>query len=62
MDSSLKKVKKGAVARLREAYNERRRNRSPSKELLESLKKKEAPVKKDQPKKIAKSDRDVEVS
>jgi len=61
VESALKKPKKGAVARLRKAYNKRRRNRVPSDELLEALKKKE-PTKKDQLKKIAKSDRDVELS
>jgi hypothetical protein len=61
MDSELKKPKEGAVARLREAYYKRRSERVLSEELIEALKKQE-PVKRNQPKRTAKSDRDEELS
>ena len=61
MDSSLKKPKKGAGPRLREFYkNLRKQPMSP--ELKETLNKKDQPAKEDSRKKIAKADRDVELS
>ncbi len=61
MEKPLGTPKKGAVARLRESYN-KRRNQPPSQELIKALKKKEKPVKDGPAKKIAKPDRDAEIS
>lgn len=61
MDSSLKKPKIGAGARLREFYNNLRK-RPMSPELNETLKKKDIPAKDQEEKKIARSDREAESS
>jgi len=52
MKKTLKKLEKGAVAKMRESYKELRKN-TVSKELEEALKKKDQ-LKQDAPRKIAK--------
>jgi len=59
MKKTLKKLEKGAVAKMRESYKELRKN-TVSKELEEALKKKDQ-LKQDAPRKIAKPPQDVEL-
>lgn len=59
MTKTLKKLEKGAVAKMRESYKKLREN-TISKELEEALKKKEQ-SKQDAPRKIAKPPQDVEL-
>ncbi len=59
MTKTLKKIEKGAVAKMRESYKKLREN-TISKELEEALKKKEQ-AKPDAPRKIAKQSQDVEL-
>ncbi len=59
MTKTLKKLEKGAVAKMRESYKKLREN-TISKELEEALKKKEQ-SKQDAPRKIAKPLQDVEL-
>jgi len=59
MTRTLKKLEKGAVAKMRESYKKLREN-TVSKELEEALKKKDQ-SKQDTPRKIAKPPQDVEL-
>lgn len=59
MTKTIKKLEKGAVAKMRESYKKLREN-TVSKELEEALKKKDQ-SKQDAPRKVAKPPQDVEL-